>query len=108
MTYFAISTPALKQRDLKIAIVFNYKAFCFEAWLAGRNRKVTRQYWELLKERKFSGYRIVTPGKGVDSIIEYDLAQGNELTDMDSLTKIIEGNMNSFIVDIEEALQSVA
>ena len=108
MTYFAISTPALKQRDLKIAIVFNYEAFCFEAWLAGRNRKVNRQYWELLKERKFSGYRIVTPGKGVDSIIEYDLAQGNELTDMDSLTKIIERNMNSFIVDIEEALQSVA
>lgn len=42
----------------------------------------------------------------MDSIIEYDLAQGNELTDMDSLTKIIEINMNSFIVDIEAALQS--
>lgn len=40
MTYFAIVPPALKQRDLKIAIVFNYDAFRFEAWLAGTNRQV--------------------------------------------------------------------
>ena len=37
MTYFAIVPPSLKLRSLKIAIVFNYEAFRFEAWLAGRN-----------------------------------------------------------------------
>lgn len=37
MTYFAVSPPSLKQRDLKIAIVFNYEAFRFEAWLSGRS-----------------------------------------------------------------------
>ncbi len=31
MTYFALFPPHLKPRDLKIAIVFNYAAFRFEA-----------------------------------------------------------------------------
>lgn len=39
MTYFSISPLSLKQRDLKLAIVFNFEAFRFEAWLAGRNRR---------------------------------------------------------------------
>ncbi len=108
MTYFAISTPALKQRDLKVAIVFNYEAFRFEAWLAGRNRKVNRQYWELLKTRKLSGYRIVTPGKGVDSIVECDLAQGVDLIDMDTLTKTIEKGTHTFINNIEALLPALS
>ena len=70
MTYFAVSPPSLKQRDLKIAIVFNYEAFRFEAWLSGRNRSVNRKYWETFKVRKWPAYRVVTPAKGVDSIVE--------------------------------------
>ncbi|WP_321415450.1 DUF7000 family protein [uncultured Desulfobacter sp.] len=104
MTYFAVSTPGLKQRDLKIAIVFNYEAFRFEAWLAGRNRKVRRQYWEMLKDRKLPEYRIVTPGKGVDSIIEHDLARGFELSDVETLTKNIEKGTSTFIRNIEALL----
>ena len=34
MTYFAVVPPSFKRRGLKIAIVFNYGAFRFEAWLA--------------------------------------------------------------------------
>ncbi len=105
MTYFAISPPSLKQRNLKIAIVFNYEASRFEAWLSGKNRKVNRQYWELLKDRKWSEYRIVTPAKGVDSIIEYDIAQGFDLSDSDALTANIEGSTSMFIKNIEGVLK---
>lgn len=85
MTYFAISPPSLKQRDLKLAIVFNYEAFRFEAWLVGRNRRVNRQYWGLFKDRKWPAYRLVKPSKGVDSIVECDLAQNFDLSDTDAL-----------------------
>jgi hypothetical protein len=107
MTYFAISPPSLKQRDLKIAIVFNYEAFRFETWLAGKNRKVNRQYWELLKDKILPQYRIVTPAKGMDSIIESDLAQGFELSDMDALTTSIEKGTSTFIKDISALLPKV-
>lgn len=107
MTYFAISPPSLKQRDLKLAIVFNYEAFRFEAWLVGRNRRVNRQYWGLFKDRKWPAYRLVKPSKGVDSIVECDLAQNFDLSDTDALTTNIETGTCAFIEDIEGGLSKV-
>jgi hypothetical protein len=101
MTHFAISSPSLKQHDLKIAIVFNYDSFSFEAWLAGKNRRVNRQYWELFKDRKWPAYRVVKPGKGVDSIVECDLTQGFALSDTKALTTSIEMGVGAFIEDVE-------
>jgi hypothetical protein len=103
MTYFAIVPPSLKHRDLKIAIVFNYEAFRFEAWLAGTNRQVQRKYWELFRDSRCE-YRVVTPAKGVDSIIECNLAEDFDFGDLDSLTASIEENAVEFINDVERFL----
>ena len=104
MTYFALFPSSLKHHNLKIAIVFNYNAFRFEAWLAAGNRKVQRQYWELFKESQWPAYRVVTPAKGIDSILEYDLATGYDLEDPDALTASIEKTTTLFIDDIERFL----
>jgi hypothetical protein len=104
MTYFALIPPSLKHRDLKIAIVFNYDAFRFEAWLAGRNRKVQRQYWELFGDSQWPEYRVVTPAKGIDSIVECDLAKDFDFGDPDALTSSIETATAAFINDIERFL----
>ncbi len=104
MTYFALFPPSLKDRGLKIAIVFNYDAFRFEAWLAAANRKLQRQYWELFKDSQWPRYRVVEPAKGVDSILERDLADGLDLDNMDALTSRIETTTISFINDIEKFL----
>jgi hypothetical protein len=104
MTYFAIFPPSLKHRKLKIAIVFNYDAFRFEAWLAGSNRKIQRQYWELFRDSKWAEYRVVKPARGIDSIIEYDLAKDFDFSDPDALTSTIETATAAFIDDIEKFL----
>lgn len=104
MTYFAILPPLLKHRDLKIAIVFNYEAFRFEAWLAAANRQVQRKYWELFKEGHWTQYRVAAPAKGVDSIIECDLAVDFDFGDLESLTIRIEGKTVEFIDNIERFL----
>lgn len=104
MTYFALFPPALKRLDLKIAIVFNYEAFRFEAWLAARNRKVQRQYWELFKQSDWAGYRVVAPATGIDAILECDLARDFDLGDPDSLTLSIETATGKFIDEIERFL----
>jgi hypothetical protein len=104
MTYFALFPPALKRRDLKVAIVFNYDAFGFEAWLSARNRKLQRQYWELVKDRDWAGYRVVTPAAGIDSIIECDLVKDLDFNDPDALTSRIENATAAFIDDIESFL----
>ena len=104
MTYFAIVPPSLKHHNLKVAIVFNYDAFRFEAWLAGSNRKVQRQYWELFRDSNWADYRVVTPASGIDSIIECDLAKDFDLNDPDALTSMIETSTAAFIDDIEKFL----
>lgn len=106
MTYLAIFTPALKQRGLKIAIVFNYDAFRFEAWLAASNRKVQREYWELFKDSQWPAYRVVAPAPGIDSIVECDLAQKFDLGDPDALTQSIDTATTAFIDDMERFLAS--
>lgn len=104
MTYFAIVPPSFKHRELKIAIVFNYEAFRFEAWLAGTNRQVQRKTWELFRNSRWTEYRVVTPAKGVDSIIECDLAKDFNFGDLDSLTASIEEKAVAFIDDVERFL----
>jgi hypothetical protein len=101
MTYFAVSPPSLKERGLKIAIVFNYEAFRFEVWLAGGNRKVQRDYWELFRADRRAGWRVVAPAPGIDSIVERDLADGLELSDPDALASTIESAVSAFIGEIE-------
>jgi len=100
MTYFALFPPALKRRDLKVAIVFNYEAFRFEAWLAARNRTIQRQYWELFRDSQWPAYRVVAPTRGIDSIVECDLAKDFDLGDADALTSSIETATQVFIDDM--------
>jgi hypothetical protein len=102
MTYFAIAPPSLKHRNLKIAIVFNYEAFRFEAWLSGGNRQVQQKYWELFRDSRWNEYRVVTPAKGVDSIIECNLVENFDFGDLDCLTASIQENTVKFINDVEK------
>ncbi len=104
MTYFAIFPPSLKSLDLKVAIVFNYEAFRFEAWLAARNRKVQRQYWELFKDRNWAAYRVAAPAAGIDSILECDLTKDFDLSNPHALTSSIEKATDAFIHEIERSL----
>ncbi len=107
MTYFSILPASLKDRDLKIAIVFNYDAFRFEVWLSGRNKQVLKKYWKLLQKSHWDKYKLVEPGKGVDSILEHILTEHPDFGDLDALTQQIERGTLAFIRDIEKFLTSV-
>jgi hypothetical protein len=92
MTYFALFPDALKKRQLKLAIVFNYQTFRFEVWLAARNRQLQRRYWELLHAAGYKKHPLVEPGMGIDAIVEVVLAENCSWDAEDHLTaQIIEG-----------------
>jgi hypothetical protein len=104
MTYFPFIPKSLKDRNLKIAIVFIHDTFRFEAWLSGYNKNVQTEYWELFKENNWKKYHIVSTTKGVDSILEHTLVDNPDFSDLDTLTKKIEKGTLNFINDIEEFL----
>lgn len=104
MTYFSFFPKSLKNRNLKIAIVFIHEPFRFEAWLAGCNKQVQTKYWNLFKESGWNKYHIVSTTQGVDSIVESVLVDNPDFNDLDTLTKQIENGTLKFIEDIESFL----
>ena len=101
MTYFSIFPKSLKDRDLKIAIVFLYDTFRFEVWLSGKNKQVLAKYWQVISRSKWNQYKVVEPTKGVDSVVEHILVDNSDFSDLDVLTKQIEQGTLKFIQDIE-------
>jgi len=108
MTYFSILPKSLKDRDLKIAIVFLYDAFRFEIWLSGKNKQVLAKYWKIIKEHNWDKYKIVAPEKGVDSILEHILIDNPDFSDLEVLTRQIDHGTLKFIQDIESFLTQTA
>jgi hypothetical protein len=100
MTYFSFSPESLKNRKLKIAIVFVHETFRFEVWLAGSNKKVQSRYWELIKVGNWDEYHIPSTTRGVDSIMENVLIDDPDFSDLDSLTLQIETGTLKFIDDV--------
>ena len=104
MTYFSFFPKSLKDRDLKIAVVFLHEAFRFEVWLAGYNKQVQTKYWKLFKECAWNQYRLVPAPQGFDSILEDVLVESPDFRDLDALTQEIEKGTLKFIHDVEKFL----
>ena len=104
MTYFAFTPPDLKQRSLKIAIVYLHEQNRFEVWLGGANRKVQAVTIELLKGKDLDGLVLSEVKPGVDSIIEMQLVQKPDFDHSQELMLAIESKMIEFTRKIREIL----
>jgi len=104
MTYFSIVPEALKERGLKIAIVFLHREFRFEVWLAGVNKDVQADYWKQISESGWKKFHLVPTLKGADAILEHVLVENPDFYDLDALTNKIEHETMSFIDEVEKFL----
>ncbi|WP_162060365.1 hypothetical protein [Undibacterium sp. KW1] len=52
-TYFYLQNDYLKQKKLKLALVFNHKNVNFELWLLGQTKDVQILYWRKLRDVKW-------------------------------------------------------
>lgn len=107
MTYFPLVPEMLKGKGLKIAIVLVHDGLRFEAWLSGVNKAVQLKYWDIVKEKGWDQYRIPATIQGQDSIVECDLVDHPDFSDLDKLTEQIETRTRTFIQDVEEFLSRV-
>jgi hypothetical protein len=101
MTYFSIVPEALKERKLKVAIVFLHEVCRFEAWLAGANKQVQVRTWRLFKDNKWDKHRLVPTTEGEDAIVQSVLVEEPDFGNLDALTAQIERGALKFIRDVE-------
>lgn len=104
LTCLALKPPALKERRLKIAIVFVHETFRFEVWLSGQNQQVQLQYWRLIGKSGWDKYHLAPQGRFADSILEHVLVAEPDWSDLDALTAQIESGTLAFIADVEAFL----
>jgi hypothetical protein len=106
MTYFSFFPKSIKDRNLKIAIVFIHATCHFEIWLAGYNKQIQSKYWKLIKESGWNTYHLVTITEGADSIVEHVLVDNPDFSDLAALTEQIETGTLKFIKDVESFLST--
>ena len=106
MSYFACFPAALKERKLKIAVVFVYETFRFEVWLSGVNKQVMAEYWQQIKQSGWNKYLLVADTQKADSILECVLVAEPDFGDLNALTGQIEKGTLQFIRDVETFLSS--
>ena len=104
MTYFAFTPSDLKNKKLKIAIVYLHEQGRFEVWLGGSNRKIQTEYIRLLSRKNIGIYRLSQILPGVDSIIESILVEQPNFDHYEELTKQIESKTIEFANDITAIL----
>ena len=104
MTYFAFTPPQLRQKKLKIAIVYLHEENRFEVWLAGNNRQIQAEYNALLSQRELGKYALSQINPGVDAIIAYSIIEKPDFDDPDRLKAQIETGTMEFIHDITAML----
>jgi hypothetical protein len=97
MTYFSILPPFLKDRGLKIAVVFVYDAFRFEVWLSGRNRGVQQAVSQSIQHSGWQTYHLTPEPRKADSVLDHVLVEDPDFSDLDDLTAKIESGTLEFI-----------
>ena len=100
MTYFAFTPSVLKDKKLKIAIVYLHEQGRFEVWLGGSNRKVQSENIALLCRKNIGKYKLSQAAPGVDSIIELTLVEQPDFDHPEDLRNQIEERMIAFVNDI--------
>ncbi len=105
ITYFPFTPKDLKKQKLKIAIVFNHQDLRFEVWLAGQNKQIQKQYWEIFKDSDWHKYHIPSTITDGFSIVDHILVVNPEFDNYDMLAEQIEAGALEFIKEIEYVLR---
>lgn len=99
-TYFYLSNDFLKDKKLKLGLVFDHSHVRFEAWLLGQTKDVQEKYWKLLRNTKWI--------KGLEmprySIFEVILIDDPNFDDLDTLTEDIRSKLISVAKDISTSI----
>jgi hypothetical protein len=104
MTYFAFTPDFLKEKRLKIALVYLHEQGKFEAWLGGTNRKIQAEYINRLSQINLGEYQLSRVHPGVDSIIESVIVEQPNFDQPQALRDQIEEKTIIFINDMRSIL----
>lgn len=99
-SYFLFTNKNLKEKGLKMAVVFVHSNFQFEVWLSGYNRKYQSKYYDLLKEKNIP-FELTDNPIRKDFILRVTLEESADISDGSLLIKEIKSISNKLLMFIE-------
>lgn len=100
MTYFSLSTQQLKEKGLKIAIVYLHEKGAFEVWLSARNREISKKYESVFSRCITNNCTMFHDEANQDAIIECTLTPTPNFESQNSLIDSIEQGVENFVIAI--------
>ena len=104
MSYFSLNTKLLKDKGLKIAIVYLHEKGDFEVWLSARNRDIAKSYAFILNSNIAGDLNLFHDNNNPDAIIECILTTTPNFEDQHSLIDVIDQGVERFVTTISERL----
>ncbi len=104
MSNFSLNTKLLKDKGLKIAIVYLHEKGAFEAWLSARNRDIAKGYAFILKSNISGDVNLFHDINNPDAIIECILTAEPDFEDQASLIDAIDQAVEKFVKTISDRL----
>jgi len=104
MTYFAFTPSVLKEKRLKIAIVYLHPDHRFEVWLGAINRNVQKETLRQIEGKDLLGYNLGEIKPGEDAILSSILVDHPDFDAKEKLGILIEEGTLKFIQDVVRIL----
>lgn len=99
-SYFLFTNKNLKEKGLKMAVVFAHSNFQFEVWLSGYNRNYQSKYYDLLKGKNIP-FELTDNPTRKDYILRVKLEESVDLSDESLLIKEIKSISNKLLMFVE-------
>ncbi len=104
MTYFSLTTKALKDNGLKLAVVYLHEKGAFEVWLSARNRDMAGKFRTVLSSGNFDKAAVFHEEDNQDAIIECKLTASPDFENQAALIDIIEQGVEKFEAAINDLI----
>ncbi|MEI7883792.1 MAG: hypothetical protein WCI30_00405 [Clostridia bacterium] len=104
MSYFSLTTKLLKEKGLKIAIVYMHEKGHFKVWLSARNREISKLYASVFLGKNFDKITVFHDDDNQDAIIECTLTSSPNFEEQVLLTDTIEQGVEQFITAVSNLL----
>ena len=103
MSYFSLSTKSLKDKGLKIAIVYLHEKGDFEVWLSARNRDIAKTHQSIINSLS-EEITLFHDRNNQDAIVECVLTGTPDFEDQAQLINTIDQGVEKFVSAISRHL----
>lgn len=108
MTYFSLTTDLLREKGLKVAVVYLHDKKAFEAWLSARNRTILARYRPIFDDMILDEVEVFHDETNQDAILECLLTDSPDFDRPDRLLAELVSGTEKFIAAVQKIVSKVS